>query len=111
MSLATPSLAQRDGKLMLAYVRDTGAANPVPFLASLLLYDGTSWTTPGPISADARGQTDAQVAFAGNGDAIAVWNRIKDAAFASTTGPEQMMPQLEMVSSRSSHHHPRMGPE
>ncbi|MGL5019026.1 MAG: CARDB domain-containing protein, partial [Luteolibacter sp.] len=101
MPLATPSLAQRDGKLMLAYIRDTGAANPVQFTeAAFSYYDGTSWTTPGPIAADARGQIDAHVAFAGNGDAIAVWGRIKDAAFADTTGPEQMAPQLEIVSSR-----------
>ena len=101
MPLATPSLAQRDGKLMLAYVRDTGAANPVQFSeVAFTYYDGTSWTTPGPVAADARGQIDAHVAFAGNGDAIAVWNRIKDAAFADTTGPEQMAPQLEIVSSR-----------
>ena len=98
---AKPSLAQRDGKLMLAYVRDTGAANPVQFTeVAFTYYDGTSWTAPGPIAADARGQIDAHVAFAGNGDAIAVWNRIKDAAYTGTGAPEEMAPQLEIVSSR-----------
>lgn len=96
-----PSLAEHDGKLMLAYVRDTGAANPVQFTeVAFTYYDGTTWSFPGPIDADPRAQLEPQVAFDGNGDALAVWTRVKDASFAGANGPEEMAPLLELVSSR-----------
>ena len=98
---AKPSLAEHDGKLMLAYVRDTGAANPVQFTeVAYTYYDGTTWSFPGPIDADPRGQLEPQVAFDGNGDAVAVWARLKDPAFAGTGGPEEMAPLLELVTAR-----------
>jgi CARDB len=97
---AKPSLAGRDGKLMLAYVRDTGATNPVQFTeVAFTYYDGTTWTTPGPIAADVRGQLEPQVAFDGAGNSVAVWVRVKDAAFAGINGPEELAPELEVVSS------------
>lgn len=80
-----PSLAARGSELMLLYVRDTGAANPVQFTEiAFTHFDGTNWSTPAAVAANPRGQFAPQVVFDGAGNAVAVWEQIKDAAFTGT---------------------------
>lgn len=80
-----PALAARAANQMLLYVRDTGVANPVHFTeVAWTRFNGTSWSTPAPVSDDVRGQFAPQVAFDGNGAAVAVWERIKEAAFSAS---------------------------
>jgi len=95
-----PALAGKGNELMLTYVRDTGAANPVQFTEVAFSYfDGTIWTVPAPIASDVRGQFSPQVVFDGAGNAVAVFERIKDGAFAGTT-LSGMAALMEIVWSR-----------
>lgn len=95
-----PALASKGNELMLAYVRDTGAANPVQFTeVGYSYFDGATWTAPAPIASDARGQFSPQVVFDGAGNAVAVFERIKDSAFAGTV-MEDMAALMEIVWSR-----------
>ncbi len=97
---AEPALAGHGNELMLLYVRDTGAASAVQFTEVAFSYfDGTSWTVPAPIANDPRGQFSPQVVFDGEGNALAVFERIKDAAFAGTE-LQEMAAQMEIVWSR-----------
>lgn len=94
-----PALADMGGsQLMLLYTRDSGATNPVQFTeVAWTFFDGTSWTTPAAISPDPRGQIEPDVAFDGNGAAVAVWARVKDAGFSGTE-LSQIAAQMEIVS-------------
>jgi len=95
-----PALAGKGNELMLAYVRDTGAANPVQFTEVAFSYfDGTTWTVPAPIAIDARGQFSPQVVFDGAGNAVVVFERIKDGAFSGTVMAD-MAALMEIVWSR-----------
>ncbi len=95
-----PALAASGDDLMLLYVRDTGAADPHQFTeVAWSFFDGTDWTVPNAIESDPRGQFQPVVAFDGNGNAVAVWGRVKDAGFAGTT-PQEMSAELELVSAR-----------
>lgn len=95
-----PALAGRDNELMLLYVRDTGATSAVQFTEVAFSYfDGTTWTVPAPIANDARGQFSPHVEFDGTGNAVAVFERIKDGAF-SGINLQEMAAQMEIVSCR-----------
>ena len=95
-----PALAAKGDKLMMLYVRDNGAASPVQFTEVAATYfDGSAWSTPAPVAGDPRGQFEPQVAFDGQGNAVAVWTRIKDAAFAGTN-LGAMAATMEIVSSK-----------
>lgn len=92
-----PALAGNGNNLMLLYVRDTGAANAVQFTEVAWTYfNGTTWTSPAPVAADGRGQFEPSVFFDGQGKAIAVWTRVKNAALSGVdlTG---MAAELEIV--------------
>lgn len=94
-----PVMAEKDGKIMLLYVRDTGAANAYQFSeVAFTYYDGTSWTIPGPIAVDSRAQMTPQLAFDGNGNAVAVWSRIKDANWNGLGLIEGQNALIEIVS-------------
>ncbi|WP_294387203.1 CARDB domain-containing protein [Prosthecobacter sp.] len=95
-----PALAGRGNELMLLYVRDTGAASTVQFTeVAFSRFDGVMWSAPESISSDPRGQFDPQVAYDGDGNAMAVFARVKDAGFAGVE-PEDMSAQMEIVWSR-----------
>jgi len=95
-----PALAGHGNQLMLLYLRDTGADHPVQFTEVAFSYfDGTTWTAPASITSDARGQFSPQVVFDGAGNAVAVFERIKDAAFAGTD-LQEMAAQMEIIWSR-----------
>ncbi len=95
-----PALASQGQNLMLLYVRDTGAPNPIHFTeAAWTFFDGTAWTTPVPVAGDVRGQFEPAVSFDGQGAAVAVWTRMKNAGFASEDLAE-MAAQMEMVAAR-----------
>jgi hypothetical protein len=101
-SQSSPSLAApaSGSSLMLAYVSDTGVANPIQFTnVAYTFYNGTAWSTPAAIAAAANAQFAPKVAFDGAGNAIAVWEQIKDPAFAGTE-IEAIGAQLEIMWSR-----------
>ena len=82
---SAPSLAARGNELMLLYVRDTGAANPVQYTEiAWTRFNGTSWSTPQSLAPGGAAQFRPQVTYAANGDAIAVFERIKNAAYTGT---------------------------
>jgi len=94
---SSPSLAASGSSLMLAYVSDTGVANPIQFTnVACTFYNGTAWSTPAAIAAAANAQFAPKVAFDGAGNAIAVWEQIKDPAFAGTE-IEAIGAQLEIM--------------
>ena len=95
-----PALAARGTTQMLLYVRDTGVANPVHFTEiAWTRFNGTSWSAPAPVAADVRGQFAPQVAFDGNGAAVAVWERMKDSAF-SASDVSLAAAQMEIVTAK-----------
>jgi len=95
-----PALAAKGTDLMLLYVRDTGAENPVQFTEiAFTRFDGENWSAPAALAADPRAQFSPQVVFEGNGDALAVFERVKDAAFAEADLKE-FAARLEIVWSR-----------
>jgi hypothetical protein len=85
---SSPSLAARRSDLMLLYVRDTDAANPAQYTEiAWTRYDGTSWTTPQALASHPAAQFHPQVAYAANGDALAIFERIKDPAYSGNDLP------------------------
>jgi len=77
-----PSLAGTGDELLLVYVTGTGAGNDLQFTdINWMRYDGAVWTEPAAINADTRGEFNPRVAFDGSGNAVAVWERIKDPDF------------------------------
>lgn len=92
------ALAESSGKLMLVYARDTGAANAIQFTEiAYTYYNGSSWTVPGAIAADPRGQTNPQVKADGTGNFVATWTRLKDLSFDGTGGLDAQAAQMELV--------------
>ena len=95
-----PSLSASGGNLMLVYLRDSGAADPLQFTeVAWTFFDGSTWSTPAAVATDSRGQFEPQVAFDGTGAAVAVWLRIKDTEFDGTE-PEELAAELELVSAK-----------
>ncbi len=83
-----PSLAARGSDLMLLYVRDTGAPNPAQYTEiAWTRYNGTTWTAPQAIAAHPAAHFRPQVAYAANGDAIAIFERVKDPAYSGSDLP------------------------
>jgi hypothetical protein len=82
------------------YVADNGSGGRVQFTdIDWMYFDGTSWTTPAPILADNRAEFSPVVTFDGNGDAIAVWVRVRAPDFDSVD-PVAFASQLEIVWSK-----------
>lgn len=95
-----PALASRGSELMVLYVSDNATANPVQFTdINWMRYDGATWSAPQPILADTRGEFSPQVAFDGNGNAVAAWERIKDPNL-NTTDVTALLSNVEIVWSR-----------
>jgi hypothetical protein len=73
-----PALAVCGNELMLLCVSDNGAPGDLKFTdINWLRFDGSDWTEPSPIVTDTRAEFAPQVAFDGDGDAVALWERVK----------------------------------
>ena len=81
-----PSMAAWNDELMLLYVGDNGSSNTLQCTdIRWTHWDGTDWSLPTTLEADTRAEFAPQVAFDGNGDAIALWERISDPDFTNAT--------------------------
>lgn len=97
---STPSMAAFQNKLLLVYTRDHGAENPVQFTEiAFSSFDGTTWSAPQAVFPDVRGQFNPKAAFDGAGNAIVVFERIKDVGFTGAD-PASMGAQMEVVWTR-----------
>ncbi len=77
-----PALAGRSEELMLLYVGDNGVTNTLQCTdIRWMRWNGTAWSVPASILADTRAEFAPQVAYDGNGDAIAMWERVADTNF------------------------------
>ncbi len=95
-----PALASRGQELMLLYVADNGGSNSLQFTdIKWTRFDGTNWTTPAVILADTRAEFAPQVTFDGNGDALAVWERIANTDL-NATNLTSFAAEMEIVWSR-----------
>ena len=95
-----PAMAAHGQELMLLYVGDNGAANTLQCTdIRWTRWDGVAWSAPASILVDTRAEFAPQVAFDGNGDAIAVWERVSDPAF-NQEDINAMAAQMEVVWSR-----------
>ena len=82
---AEPTLAASGSNLMLLYARDTGVQNPVQFTEiAFTALSGTTWSTPASVAATPCGQFAPKVMYDGSGNAVAVWEQIKDPTFSGT---------------------------
>jgi len=98
-----PAVAGRGQDLMLLYVTDNGSPNNLQFTdIQWTRFDGTNWSTPATIHTNTQAEFAPQVAFDGNGDAIAVWERVADPNF-DQTNLTAMAAQMEVVWSKWHH--------
>ncbi len=80
-----PSLASLGQELMLLYVADNGSSNNLDFTdIKWTRFDGTNWSTPLTIQTNTQAEFEPQVKYDGNGNAIAVWDRVNDPNFDQT---------------------------
>lgn len=97
---ADPAMAGRGQELMLLYVTDNGSPNDLQFTdIRWTRFDGTNWSVPATIQTNTQAEFSPQVAYDGNGDAIAVWERVADPNFNQTNLPA-MAAQMEIAWSR-----------
>lgn len=95
-----PALASRSNELMLLYVADNGSSNALQCTdIHWTRWDGTNWSAPQPIQTNTQAEFEPQVAYDGNGDAIAVWERVADPNF-NQTNVSAMAAQMEIVWSK-----------
>jgi WD40 repeat protein len=99
---STPALASHGSTLMLVYSADNGGADLQFADIHWTWYDGTSWSAPAPIQTNTQGEFAPQVAFDGDGDAVAVWERVKDPNLTSAN-LDVIMPLYEIVWARWDH--------
>jgi len=96
-SYSEPALAEYNGTAVLTFVyydpNDPLLQNTE---IHYTVYDGHSFTPPTPIADDTRAEFNPQVAFDGAGQAMAVWERVKDPAFTSDN-LEAMAAEMEIV--------------
>jgi hypothetical protein len=87
-------------ELMLLYVTDNGSSNALQSTdIAWTRWDGTNWSAPLPIRTNTQSEFAPQVAYDGNGDAIAVWERVADPNFTNLD-LTAMAQQMEIVWSR-----------
>ncbi|MBM3884152.1 MAG: hypothetical protein FJ387_31345, partial [Verrucomicrobia bacterium] len=95
-----PAMDGRTNELMLLYVSDNGSTNNLQFTdLKWTRWDGVNWSTPLTLRANTQAEFAPQVKYDGNGDAIAVWQRVADPNFTNTD-LTAMAAQLEIVWSR-----------
>ena len=94
------STGGRGQELMLLYVTDNGSPNNLQFTdIKWTRFDGTNWSVPATIHTNTQAEFSPQVAYDGNGDAIAVWERVADPNF-NQTNLTAMAAQMEIVWAR-----------
>jgi hypothetical protein len=97
---SSPAMAARGTELMLLYVTDNGITNNLQYTdIAWTRWDGTNWSVPLAIRTNTQAEFAPQVAYDGNGDAIAVWERVADPNF-NQTNLTAMAAQMEIVWSR-----------
>ena len=95
-----PALAARAQELMLLWVADNGNSNDLQSAdIRWSWFDGSHWSTPTSIVADTRADFAPKVVFDGNGDAIAVWQKVTNPNFTNTA-LLAMTAEMEIVWSR-----------
>ena len=95
-----PTLAGRGPELMLLYVSDNGSSNALQYTdIRWTHWDGTNWSVPQAIQTNTQAEFAPQVAYDGNGDAIAVWERVADPNFTNAD-LTAMAAQMEIAWSR-----------
>ncbi|MCW5553736.1 MAG: carboxypeptidase regulatory-like domain-containing protein [Verrucomicrobiae bacterium] len=100
---SAPAMADKGQELMLLYVGDNGTANTLQSTdIRWMRFDGTDWSAPATIHANTQAEFAPQVAYDGNGDALAVWERVADPAF-DTPELEAMAAEMEIVWAKWSH--------
>jgi hypothetical protein len=97
---SSPALASRTNELLLLYVGDNGSPNALQFTdIRWTRWDGTNWSAPQTMETNTQAEFAPQVAYEGNGDAIAVWERVADPDF-NQTNLTAMAAQMEIVWSK-----------
>jgi hypothetical protein len=97
---SSPAMAAWGAELMLLYVTDNGSSNDLQSTdIAWTRWDGTNWSAPLAIRTNTQSEFAPQVAYDGNGDAIAVWERVADPDFTNLD-LTAMAQQMEIVWSR-----------
>ncbi|MCX6915609.1 MAG: hypothetical protein NT167_21625, partial [Verrucomicrobia bacterium] len=97
---SAPAMAARGTELMLLYITDNGMTNSLQYTdIKWTRWDGTNWSVPLAIRTNTQAEFAPQVAYDGNGDAIAVWERVAASNF-NDTNLTAMAAQMEIVWSR-----------
>ncbi len=97
---SAPAMAARGTELMLLYVTDNGMTNSLQYTdIKWTRWDGTNWSVPLAIRTNTQAEFAPQVAYDGNGDAIAVWERVAASNF-NETNLTAMAAQMEIAWSR-----------
>ena len=100
---SAPALASKGQELMLLYVADNGSSNTLQCTdIRWTRFDGTNWSTPATIHTNTQAEFAPQVAYDGNGDAIAVWERVAAPDF-NQPDLSAMAAQMEIVWSKWNH--------
>ena len=95
-----PALANKGQELMLLYVTDNGTTNGLQFTdIRWTRWNGTDWSVPTTLHTNTQAEFAPKVAYDGNGNAIAVWERVADANF-NETNLTAMAAQMEIVWSK-----------
>jgi hypothetical protein len=92
-----PAMDAFGQELMLLYVVDNGSTNNVNFTdIKWTCFDGTNWSAPLTIQTNTQAEFEPQVKYDGNGNAIAVWDRVNDPNF-NQTNLTAMSADMEIV--------------
>lgn len=95
-----PTLAGYGQELMLLWVADNANSNDLQYAdIRWSRFDGTDWSAPTSIVTDTRADFAPKVAFDGNGDAVAVWQKVNDPNFTNAN-LSAMAAEMEIVWSR-----------
>jgi formylglycine-generating enzyme len=95
-----PAIASWGQELMLLYVADNGSSNSLQFTdIEWTRWDGTNWSAPQAIRTNTQAEFTPQVKYDGNGDAVAVWQRVADLNFTNVN-VTALAAQMEIVWSR-----------
>lgn len=97
---ARPAIASLGQDLMLLFVADNGSSNNMQFTEiAWTRWDGTNWSNPQAIRTNTQTEFSPQVKYDGNGDAIAVWERVADPNFTNVN-VSALAAEMEIVWSR-----------